>query len=172
MQVPGHFSDIHPGLMPRATDDLKTEYVVLPAPDGSQKSKNAATGASAAGIRALSSQLVAFYFRTPIKAFFRTRFDYTGFARAINPYVQANERWSWRVSTPGLLAHAIKEHGWGFLPNQVLPPMLANVTVGAILYTGMCVPLRLCRFPCYSAILPKTNLPAFNDLIDALTLKC
>jgi hypothetical protein len=37
---------------------------------------NAATGASAAGIRALSAQLVAFYFRAPIKAFFRTRVEY------------------------------------------------------------------------------------------------
>lgn len=40
------------------------------------------------------------------------------------------------MSTPGLLAHAIREHGFGFIPNQVLPPMLANVTVGAILYTS------------------------------------
>lgn len=39
------------------------------------------------------------------------------------------------MTTPVLLAHAIREHGWSFIPNQVLPPMLANVTVGAILYT-------------------------------------
>lgn len=71
-----------------------------------------------------------------MKAFFRTRWDYTGLARAINPHVRANERWSWRVSTAGLLAHAIREHGWSFIPNQVLPPLLANVTVGAILYTS------------------------------------
>ena len=38
--------------------------------------QNAATGASAAGVRALSAQLVAFYFRAPIKAFFRTRVEY------------------------------------------------------------------------------------------------
>lgn len=37
---------------------------------------NAATGASAAGVRALSTQLVAFYFRAPVKAFFRTRVDW------------------------------------------------------------------------------------------------
>ncbi|KAJ5169108.1 uncharacterized protein N7482_004702 [Penicillium canariense] len=41
-----------------------------------RKSRNdAATGASAAGVRALSAQMVAFYFRAPIKAFFRTRVD-------------------------------------------------------------------------------------------------
>ncbi|KMU86658.1 hypothetical protein CIHG_04447 [Coccidioides immitis H538.4] len=37
---------------------------------------NAATGASAAGVRALSAQAVAFYFRAPVKAFFRTRVEY------------------------------------------------------------------------------------------------
>lgn len=36
---------------------------------------NAATGASAAGVRALSAQAVAFYFRAPVKAFFRTRVE-------------------------------------------------------------------------------------------------
>ena len=37
---------------------------------------NAATGASAAGARAFAAQAVAFYFRAPVKAFFRTRVDY------------------------------------------------------------------------------------------------
>ena len=36
---------------------------------------NAATGASAAGARAFSAQLVSFYFRAPVKAFFRTRVE-------------------------------------------------------------------------------------------------
>jgi hypothetical protein len=36
---------------------------------------HAATGASAAGTRALSAQLIAFYFRAPVKAFFRTRVE-------------------------------------------------------------------------------------------------
>ncbi|KAI9759374.1 MAG: hypothetical protein M4579_002363 [Chaenotheca gracillima] len=96
---------------------------------------NVAPGASAAGIRAVSAQMVTFYFRAPAKAFFRTRIDYMILARAINPRVQASERWSWRTSTVGLLAHAVKLHGWGFIPNQVLPPLVANVSVGAILYT-------------------------------------
>lgn len=80
------------------------------------------------------------------------------FARAINPRVQANEAWSWRMSTPGLLTHAVKTYGWGFIPNQIIPPMVANVgsvssglkadpntifagpliclSVGAVLYTS------------------------------------
>lgn len=45
-------------------------------PGSRRKPRNdAATGASAAGVRALSAQMVAFYFRAPIKAFFRTRVE-------------------------------------------------------------------------------------------------
>ncbi|KAI9777004.1 MAG: hypothetical protein M1839_009148 [Geoglossum umbratile] len=106
--------------------------------DGPRKNPkaNTATGLSAAGVRAASAQLVAFYFRAPVKTFFRTRVDYMAYARAINPRVQANDPWSWRVSTPGLLAHAVKTHGWGFIPDQVLPPLIANIGVGAVLYTS------------------------------------
>lgn len=39
-------------------------------------SQNALQGTTAAGARALGSQLVAFYFRAPVKAFFRMRVDY------------------------------------------------------------------------------------------------
>ncbi|KAL9026299.1 MAG: hypothetical protein Q9196_005013 [Gyalolechia fulgens] len=58
------------------------------------------------------------------------------FARAINPQVQANQSWSWRMSSAGLLAHAVRSHGWAFIPNQILPPLLANTSVAAILYTS------------------------------------
>ncbi|KAF2090174.1 putative mitochondrial carrier protein [Saccharata proteae CBS 121410] len=106
--------------------------------DGRRKKPktNAATGASAAGIRAVSIQFMSFWFRAPIKAFFRSRIDYMGYARAINPRVQANMPWSWRSTAPAVLAHAVRLQGWSFIPNQVLPPMLANVSVGAILYTS------------------------------------
>ncbi len=40
------------------------------------RTSNAATGASAAGARAFAAQTIAFYFRAPVKAFFRTRVDY------------------------------------------------------------------------------------------------
>ncbi len=39
------------------------------------RKSNAATGVSAAGARALGSQAIAFYFRAPVKAFFRTRVE-------------------------------------------------------------------------------------------------
>ncbi|KZF20720.1 mitochondrial carrier [Xylona heveae TC161] len=121
------------------TDFLRITPVVEQDEDGQPKhpqKKHAATGASAAGIRAFSAQFLSFYFRAPVKAFFPTRVDYMAFARAINPRVRAKERWSWRMTTPGLLAHAVKYHGWSFIPNQVLPPLIANVSVGTILYTG------------------------------------
>lgn len=44
--------------------------------EGRRKPRNnAATGASAAGVRAISAQAVTFYFRAPVKAFFRTRVE-------------------------------------------------------------------------------------------------
>ncbi|KAK8202022.1 hypothetical protein M8818_005547 [Zalaria obscura] len=120
-------------------DDSITHGPALPDNKKSTTEKrqnNASTGASAAGMRALSARMMAFYFRTPVKAFFRTRVDYLGFARAINPRVQANEAWSLHLTTPGILAHAVKTYGWSFIPNQVIPPLLANVTVGAVLYAS------------------------------------
>ncbi|KAJ5540648.1 Mitochondrial substrate/solute carrier [Penicillium frequentans] len=105
-------------------------------PGSRTKSRNdAATGASAAGVRAVSAQMVAFYFRAPIKAFFRTRVDYMAFARAVNPRV-AEGKWSIHTTTPGLLLHAVRTYGWQFIPNQVLPPLLANAGIGAVLYTS------------------------------------
>lgn len=39
------------------------------------------------------------------------------------------------MSSAGLLTHAVRTHGWAFIPNHIIPPLLANVGVGAILYT-------------------------------------
>ena len=53
---------------------------ILPSTQSSDKREerrnDAATGASAATVRALTARAVAFYFRAPVKAFFRTRVDY------------------------------------------------------------------------------------------------
>lgn len=117
---------------------------------------NAATAASAASARALSAQLVAFYFRAPAKAFFRTRVDYLGFARSVHD-VQTKRlmravaqdrhasrlslffRHAWlmlRATTPGVLTSAIRHQGWSVVPQQILPPLMANVSIGAVLYTS------------------------------------
>lgn len=104
-------------------DDLIT--VPRKQPTRGKPRNDAATGVSAAGVRALSAQFVAFYFRAPIKAFFRARVDYMALARAVHPGV-ADGKWSIHTTTPGLLFHAVKTYGWQFIPNQVLPPLMAN----------------------------------------------
>lgn len=62
-------------------DDPSQLEGVLPAiPPGTSVRRddrsNAATGVQAAGARAFAARAVAFYFRAPVKAFFRTRVDY------------------------------------------------------------------------------------------------
>ncbi|KAF2818732.1 mitochondrial carrier [Ophiobolus disseminans] len=127
------------------TGSSATAGVVPPAKDArndgtpespQQPNKAPATGVQAAGMRAVAARMVAFYFRAPVKAFFRGRIDYMGYARAINPHIIAQAKWSWRMTTPALLAHAIRTEGWGFIPKQVLPPLMANTCIGAVLYTA------------------------------------
>lgn len=57
------------------------------------------------------------------------------YARSLNPHAQSG-KFSWRATTPGLLAYAVRNYGWKFIPEQVLPPLLANATIGAALYTS------------------------------------
>lgn len=45
-------------------------------PKEKRRKENASTGTYAATMRALSARLFAFYFRAPVKAFFRARVDY------------------------------------------------------------------------------------------------
>ncbi|ROW17604.1 hypothetical protein VPNG_00833 [Cytospora leucostoma] len=143
--------------------DTHFEHGVLPVlpPDSAERNPgtNAATAATAAGVRAFTAQAIAFYFRAPVKAFFRTRVDYLAYARnlqqqnhsyllhlaSVNAGGDGNAAkqtwWQWlrslgRRSTPGVLAHAVKHYGWRIIPDQVLPPLIANVGVGAVLYTS------------------------------------
>lgn len=138
--------------------NLPFDFGVLPvvAPDDRNPRTNAATAATAAGVRAFTAQAIAFYFRAPVKAFFRTRVDYLAYARNLQQqqtpnYLLANLStaqesyrqtwWQWLRSvgsrtTPGILATAVKHHGWRIIPDQVLPPLVANVGVGAVLYTS------------------------------------
>ena len=63
-------------------DPSDFEFGILPViPPGTplprkEPRTNAATGGTAAAARAFTAQAVAFYFRAPAKAFFRTRVDY------------------------------------------------------------------------------------------------
>ncbi|KND87451.1 hypothetical protein TOPH_07938 [Tolypocladium ophioglossoides CBS 100239] len=154
-------NDMAPVPTPAPAPDSRTGVLpVSPAnpeelPDRAPRS-NAATAASAAGVRALSAQLVAFYFRAPAKAFFRTRVDYLAYARTVHQaqtkqlwQAAAEDRsasrlavllrhaWLWmRSTTPGVLTSAIKHQGWSVVPHQILPPLIANIGVGAVLYTS------------------------------------
>lgn len=146
--------DLPPGWTP-GTAPVTGILPAVPAdamPDKNPRS-NAATAASAAGIRALSAQAIAFYFRAPAKAFFRTRVDYLAWARTVHQaqtmqHLAASSSpsrlrgglhtaWTWmRSTTPGVVTSAVKHYGWGVIPHQILPPLIANVGVGAVLYTS------------------------------------
>lgn len=150
-----------------ASTSISLNTGILPViPDGTQPpsfaekppASNAATGASAASIRAVTQQAVAFYFRSPVKSFFRTRVDYLAYARALqeqrhallfpptgttlsSPLPSSSSWLHWlksraRATTPGVLASAISHYGWRVVPDQVLPPLIANVGVGVVLYTS------------------------------------
>lgn len=100
-------------------------------------STNTAVSLSAAGIRAIIYQLQTLYLRTPVKLFRPSRFDYLAYVRAINDKHDGLSSKPWRFTTHSsiaLLVNAVKREGWKFIPDQVLPPLLANSATGIILY--------------------------------------
>ncbi|CAK7236060.1 hypothetical protein SBRCBS47491_009507 [Sporothrix bragantina] len=133
---------VYPGILPAVPTD---GVPVIPDKD---RRTNAATAASAAGVRALSAQALQFYFRAPVKAFFRTRVDYLAYARLPDGTIsdpaaasasatprQRIRAWL-RGTTPGILTLAVKRYGWSVVPDQVMPPLMANIGVAAVLYTS------------------------------------
>ncbi|KAK9370531.1 mitochondrial carrier domain-containing protein [Lipomyces kononenkoae] len=132
-----------------------------------QRKSNQYVSAATAGTRALLSQMIAFYVRVPIKLFRPTRVDYLLVPRAINPAVAASLPWKFRThSSIALLTHAIKEHGWSFIPNQVLPPLIANSAVGMVLYTTY-----LTALPFFSEHRVQINNMLSSQVPDILTPK-
>ena len=103
-----------------AVRDGAKAAIVLPIDHSKRpERRDAATGVSAAGARAIAVRAMSFYFRAPVKAFFRTRVDYMAFARAINPQLKAKEAWSWKTTTPGVLSYVRRpdrftQHANGF----------------------------------------------------------
>ena len=57
------------------------------------------------------------------------------YAKTMNPQ-KGKAGFSWHNTTPGLLASAIRAYGWRFIPDQLAPPLLANIAVGVVLYTS------------------------------------
>ncbi|CCG83237.1 putative Mitochondrial carrier protein [Taphrina deformans PYCC 5710] len=104
-------------------------------------------GGASAVTRSLVGQFLAVWFRVPIKLFRPTRVDYMIIPRAINPRILKGEPWSWKTSSPMLLASAVRQHGWSFIPAFVVPPLLANSIIGVVLYTTYIESLQLLHPP-------------------------
>lgn len=111
--------------------------------DNSQKKNNTSTTSnqtvslSAAGMRALIYQLQSIYLRTPIKLFRPSRFDYLAYVRALANKHDNIENKPYRFMTHsslGMVINVVRKQGWKFIPDQILPPLIANSATGVILY--------------------------------------
>lgn len=101
------------------------------------KKSNQTITVSTAGMRALIYQLQALYLRTPVKLFRPSRFDYLAYVRELaNKHDNIHEKpWRFRThSSIGMLVNVLKKEGWKFIPEKVMPPLLANSATGLILY--------------------------------------
>ncbi|KAK6455744.1 mitochondrial carrier domain-containing protein [Scheffersomyces xylosifermentans] len=101
------------------------------------KNSNKTVSLSAAGIRAIMYQLQTIYLRTPVKLFRPSRFDYLAYVRELaNKHDRIDEKpYRFRThSSIGMLVNVVKKEGWKFIPDQVLPPLIANSATGLILY--------------------------------------
>lgn len=115
-------------------DDSFPDVARLPL---DQMSSNKAVSLSSAGVRALFLQLQALYLRTPVKLFRPSRFDYMVYVR--EQVSQSSDILSkpYRFHTHSglaLLARVIRDKGWKIVPDQILPPLIANSATGVILY--------------------------------------
>ncbi|KAG2731071.1 hypothetical protein G9P44_006220 [Scheffersomyces stipitis] len=112
-----------------------TDYTASNIPP--KMSSNQTVSLSAAGMRALMYQLQSLYLRTPVKLFRPSRFDYLAYVRELaNKHDNIHEKpYKFRThSSIGMLVNVVKKEGWRFIPDQVLPPLVANSATGLILY--------------------------------------
>lgn len=105
--------------------------------DLEQKASTQSVTLSTAGMRALVSQLQALYLRTPMKLFRPSRFDYMVYVREqVNKHSDVLLK-PYRFHTHSsiaMLVTVLKREGWRFIPETLLPPLLANSATGVILY--------------------------------------
>ena len=88
-------------------------------------------------MRALIYQLQSIYLRTPIKLFRPSRFDYLAYVRALANKHDNIENKPYRFMTHsslGMVINVVRKQGWKFIPDQILPPLIANSATGVILY--------------------------------------
>lgn len=103
-----------------------------------KQASNQTVSLSAAGIRALIYQLQSLYLRTPVKLFRPSRFDYLRYVKALaNKHDDiSNKPYKFRThSSIGMIINVLRTEGWKFIPDQLLPPLIANSATGIILYT-------------------------------------
>lgn len=104
---------------------------------GFLSTNNQKVSLSTAGIRALIYQLQTLYMRTPVKLFRPSRFDYMAYVRQVADKHDNLSQKPYRFrthSTIGMLINVVRKEGWKFIPDQVLPPLIANSATGLILY--------------------------------------
>lgn len=88
-------------------------------------------------MRALVYQLQALYLRTPVKLFRPSRFDYMIYVRELankHDNILSKPYRFHTHSTLGMFYSVLKKEGWKFIPDQMLPPLIANSATGVILY--------------------------------------
>ncbi|OBA24089.1 mitochondrial carrier protein [Metschnikowia bicuspidata var. bicuspidata NRRL YB-4993] len=101
------------------------------------KSNYQSVSLSTAGMRALIFQLQSIYLRAPLKLFRPSRFDYMIYVREqANKHTEIfSKPYKFRThSSLGMLISVMRREGWRFIPDNVLPPLLANSATGVILY--------------------------------------
>ncbi|KAL1922337.1 uncharacterized protein VTP21DRAFT_9876 [Calcarisporiella thermophila] len=101
------------------------------------RSEAASIGVSTALTRTLVIQTLHIYFRTPIKLFRPMRVDYLQTARALMPPTDPSKRqkrFSLRYTSVGMISHAVKTQGFGFLHRYLFPPLFLNTAIGSVLY--------------------------------------
>lgn len=131
-------------------NDKYTALPSLPGPDATfsqpsdvakssfdQVNSNKAVSLSSAGVRALFMQLQAIYLRTPVKLFRPSRFDYMAYVREqvkLNSDILSKPYRFHTHSGLALLTRVIRDKGWKFIPDHILPPLIANSATGVVLY--------------------------------------
>ncbi|KAI5967845.1 hypothetical protein KGF57_000273 [Candida theae] len=101
------------------------------------KASNQAVSVVTAGIRAIAYQIQSLYLRSPVKLFRPSRFDYMAYVRALaDRHNNINDKpYKFRThSSIGMLVSVLRKEGWKFIPDQVMPPLIANSATGVILY--------------------------------------
>ncbi|KAF9366100.1 hypothetical protein BGX34_006288 [Mortierella sp. NVP85] len=112
--------------------------------------ESATVGVPTAIVRSMLLQGLQFWYRVPIKLFRPMRVDYLVMARAATlgliptpsdrlafaqPVNNSKRAQFFRATSIGMVAHAVRTQGAGFVYRQVFPPLLMNSFIGSVLYT-------------------------------------